>query len=119
MERQQHSHMRHCIDNCVACHRICTEMIAHCLTKGGKHSGAEHIRLLLDCAQICQTSADFMLRSSPLHARTCELCADVCRLCADDCERLAAEDSMMKECADLCRRCADSCAQMAATASAA
>lgn len=117
--KHQNAHVQHCIDNCVACHRICTEMIPHCLSKGGEHSAPDHIRLLLDCAQICQVSADFMLRGSGLHSRTCEVCAEVCRLCAKDCERLAAEDPMMKECAEFCRRCADSCAQMAKTSSAA
>jgi hypothetical protein len=31
--------------------------------------------LLLDCAEICQTAANFMLRNSELHSRTCAVCA--------------------------------------------
>ena len=33
--------------------------------------------VLLDCAEICQTSANFMLRGSPLHTNTCAACAIV------------------------------------------
>jgi hypothetical protein len=81
---------------------------------GGKHADAGHLRLLLDCVNICATSADFMLRASPLHVRTCELCAEICKKCADSCERLAKEDQAMRHCADVCRRCTQSCEEMAA-----
>jgi hypothetical protein len=70
--------------------------------------------MLLDCAEICQTSANFMLRGSDLHQRTCAICAEVCRACAEDCERMADGDKMMLECARQCRSCAESCERMAA-----
>jgi hypothetical protein len=106
--------MRHCIEECTRCHAICLETVGHCLELGGKHADPAHIRLLLDCAEICQTSADFMLRGSDLHQRTCAVCAEVCQACAEDCERLAGGDKMMKDCAEQCRRCAESCESMAA-----
>lgn len=105
--------MQECLDNCTECHAICTETAQHCLEMGGKHAEAAHIRSLLDCADICQTSADFMLRGSPQHALTCGACAEVCLACAEACERMGQQDSMMKKCAEVCRRCADSCRQMA------
>jgi hypothetical protein len=108
--------MEQCIQNCTDCHDICVETATHCLQKGGKHAEANHIRLLLDCAQICQTSADFMLRGSVLHGRTCEVCAEVCERCAQDCERIDPNDAQMQECAEMCRRCAQSCREMAQVA---
>jgi hypothetical protein len=104
--------MRQCIEHCLDCHAICTETMAHCLQLGGDHASADHIRLLADCAQICATSADFMLRMSPMHHSTCGICAEVCRQCATDCERLAGGDEMMRRCAKACRRCAESCERM-------
>ncbi len=104
--------MEECIQACTNCHHICLETISHCLQMGGKHAESNHIRLLLDCAQICQTSADFMLRGSDLHPRTCGVCAEVCERCADDCERVDPNDTQMRACADVCRRCAASCRQM-------
>ena len=103
--------MRQCIQECQNCHSICLETVPHCLEKGGPHAEAAHIRLLLDCAQICQTSADYMLRGSDLHVRTCAVCAEVCERCAADCERFG-DDEMMRRCAEVCRRCAQSCRQM-------
>jgi len=105
-------HMDECIKNCTECHSVCVQTLTYCLSKGGRHAGLDHIRLLLDCAQICQTSADYMLRESSLHTRTCGICAEVCEQCARDCEQFG-DDARMKQCADVCRRCAQSCQQMA------
>ncbi len=118
MQTQSHAthmspEMEQCIRNCQDCHHLCIETTTHCLQMGGKHAAMEHIRLLQDCVQICQTSADFMLRGSEFHARTCGVCADVCQRCAEDCERLDPNDAQMKACAEACRRCADSCRKMA------
>ena len=104
--------MQQCIDECLRCHSVCTTTIAYCLQQGGKHATPEHVTLLLDCAQISATSADYMLRGSHLHTRTCETCAEVCRACAEACERMG-DDDVMRRCAELCRRCAESCERMA------
>lgn len=115
MPHESHgTEMRQCIEHCLDCHAICLETISHCLEMGGKHAEASHIRLLMDCVQICQTSADFMLRGSDLHGRICGVCAEVCARCAEDCERLAGDDELMRRCAESCRRCAESCRKMAA-----
>ena len=66
-------------------------------------------------AEICQTSANFMLRGPELHSRTCGVCAEICERCASDGERFG-DDAHMPACAEACRRCADSCKHMAAMA---
>ena len=106
--------MQQCIEECLRCHGICLQTVAHCLEMGGRHAEPSHIVLLLDCSEICQISANFMLRSSDRHHLTCGVCAEICRACADDCERLAGDDQMMRQCAEECRRCAESCERMAA-----
>ena len=110
--------MRRCLQLCQDCHAICIHMIGHCLSLGGRHATPDHIRVLMDCAQICTTTADYMARGSSFHDRTCGLCAEICRLCADNCDRMAGDDLMVKQCAELCRRCAESCAGMASKAAA-
>src|SRR5258706_16233216 len=59
--------MEQCIENCTNCHALCIRTIQHCLGKGGRHAQRDHIRLMAYCAQICRTSADFMIRGSDLH----------------------------------------------------
>ncbi|MBI2708606.1 MAG: four-helix bundle copper-binding protein [Actinobacteria bacterium] len=95
------------------CHTVCLETVTHCLTKGGDHARPDHIVLLLDCAEICQTAANFMTRDSELHGLTCRVCAEICESCAQSCEQLGDDDEM-RRCAEACRRCAESCRAMAA-----
>lgn len=106
--------MQDCITNCLDCHSVCLATTVHCLEKGCEHAAPEHIRLMQDCAQICVTSADFMLRGSPMHPMMCRVCADICAACADDCSKLADDEAMVL-CAETCRRCAQSCVEMAET----
>lgn len=98
---------------CLSCHRICLDTLSnHCLTHGGRHSTAAHVRTMLDCVEICQTCADFMLRSSSRHGLVCRVCAEICLSCAESCEEMA-DDERMAQCAKACRNCRDSCMQMA------
>jgi hypothetical protein len=115
MSSHTSAEMQECIANCTECHAICLATIQHCLQQGGKHAEASHIRTLQDCAQICATSADFMIRSSAFHARTCGVCAEICARCADECAAMD-DDPLMQQCAEVCRRCAESCRRMAAMA---
>jgi Domain of Unknown Function (DUF326) len=103
--------MRRCVDDCLACHRVClTTLSQHCLDVGGRHVEPRHTRLMLACAEICRTNAFFMELGTEFHKRTCAVCAEVCAECARSCEGF---DDMQK-CADACRRCAESCRRMAA-----
>lgn len=103
--------MRACIDACLACYATCLGTLSeHCLEMGGKHTGPEHVRLMLACAEICRTSAHFMLIGTPHHRHTCAECAEICTECAADCERVGDMDA----CVRACRACAEQCRKMAA-----
>ena len=110
--------MQQCISNCTKCHQTCTETLAYCLKKGGQHAAADHIKLLVDCAESCGSCADFMLRQSDFHMKTCGICAEICAACAKSCERMG-QDEQMKTCAAACRACAESCQKMSGNAKAA
>lgn len=105
------SKMKECIDRCLECYRVCLETIHYCFEKGGEHAEATHIELLRNCATICETSAEFLISGSALHADTCQVCATVCQKCADNCAKFEG-DREMQRCVDACRRCAESCTQM-------
>jgi hypothetical protein len=107
------SRLQHCIAACGNCQETCLETLVHSLAIGGKHAEAHHIRVLLDCAEACQTAANFMLRGSDLYGLFCEPCAAVCDACARSCEPLADDDQQMNRCVESCRRCADACREVA------
>lgn len=101
--------MQECITTCQSCHATCLQMLSqHCLAVGGKHVEPTHFRLMMDCAQICAVSADFMLRGSAHHAHICAECAEICEACAKSCEELGGMD----DCVRACRACAESCRKM-------
>ena len=79
--------------------------------QGGKHTEPAHLKLLMDCSEICQACAHFMLRGSEFHTQLCAVCAQVCAQCAENCEQFG-DDETMQACAKSCRRCAESCEQM-------
>ena len=103
--------MDRCIEACSDCARICLQTLTtHCLPQGGKHAEAQHIKVMLDCAEICRTSAAFLSRESEFHGVTCGVCSQICIACAESCERIGGEQ--MKKCAQTCRQCAESCQRM-------
>ncbi len=104
--------LRRCITDCLGCYSTCLETVTYSLEVGGQHAEPARIRLLLDCADICQTAAAFMLRTSDLHQRVCTVCAEVCEQCAESCAQLGSHPQM-RLCSEVCVRCADSCRQMA------
>lgn len=108
--------MDRCIEDCLDCASICLETLTHCLEKGGDHAAPEHVARLLDCAELCRTAADLMLRGSRIHGDVCRVCAEACRRCAESCEKLADGDADMARCAEACRRCEASCREMAGVA---
>ena len=102
--------MQACVDACNRCHQTCLhEAMNHCLESGGKHVEAEHFRLMMNCAEICQTSTNFMLGSSAFSNQICRVCAEVCDACAKSCEQIDG----MEDCARVCRECARHCREMA------
>ena len=108
---QMNQDLQRCIQDCLECHSICLNTATYCLQKGGHHTEPSHLKILMDCAQICQTAADFMLRESEFHREVCGTCADINQRCADECDRRGdnGSDAQMKACAETCRRCLESC----------
>jgi len=105
------SEIQKCIDNCLRCYGTClSTAMNHCLEAGGEHIEPRHFKLMMACAEICRTSAHFMLIGSRHHPHLCRECAEICSECAVDCERIGDMD----ECVEICRTCAESCRQMAA-----
>lgn len=99
---------------CLDCHGTCVATITHCLERGGKHADAAHIRIMMDCAQICLTCADFMLRGSDHAHHLCKECAEICRACEASCRAMADGGAQEMACAEACKACAESCSSMAA-----
>lgn len=100
-----------CLEACADCYQTCTETIAKCLTMGGVHSDPRLINLMTDCATICITNINFILRSSTYYPQTCDMAVGICDECGDECDKF--EEDFMKQCAAVCQRCAETCCELA------
>jgi len=99
-----------CIDLCTECHQTCfNTAMTQCIQMGGKHIEPEHFHLMINCAEICQTSANVMLSGSTLHGAVCASCAEFCFACAESCRQVGD----MEGCVQICQRCGESCEDMA------
>lgn len=105
--------MEQCISDCSECFRVCTETMLHCLAMGGEHAEKEHIKKLLECAELCKYAAALMIMDAAASRRQCEVCIEACQSCAASCESIGDNDEQMRHCAKTCHKCAESCRAMA------
>ncbi len=100
-----------CIESCWQSHVMCLQTERYCMESGGLHVMPAHLASLADCAEMCEKTANALLRRSPQHAAVCIACAQLCDACAGDCEAFK-EDVRMMDCAKTCRGCAGHCREM-------
>ena len=71
----------------------------------------QSIRLCVDCADLCDATANLGLRhtgsNDQILRETLELCARACDACAAECEKHPYEHCRL--CAQMCRECASDC----------
>ena len=104
-----------CIESCSRSHVMCLETERYCLETGGPHAAPAHLALLADCAEMCEKTANSLLRRSSQHAAICIACAQLCDACAQECETFKGDERMLL-CARTCRDCASHCREMSKTA---
>jgi hypothetical protein len=91
------------------CAAACNMCSTACLEEKNVTMMAGCIKLDMDCAQICATTAAFVARGSEHAKHLLKECAEICSLCATECEKHASHADHCKQCADACRRCAEAC----------
>ena len=102
--------VQQCVDKCLDCYRVCRQTVMnHCLETGGEHVAPDHVRLMMNCSELCRTAADFLLSGSRMIAQVCAACAEICDACASSCENVGDMDG----CVRACRDCAASCRALA------
>jgi hypothetical protein len=102
-----------CIEACAECERACAACADACLGAPDPSRLRKCIRLNLDCADICNTSARVLTRQ--FHASLkfirvqLEACALVAAACGAECLAHAEMHRHCRFCADACKRCEEAC----------
>ena len=107
-DSQAKEQLAECVKDCFDCQSVCLKTALYCLSMSDKYP----IRQLLDCIEICQVNADFMLRGSKLRNNLSEICALACEKCGEYCSQFD-NDFQMRNCAEICIRTAESCSHAA------
>lgn len=95
------SALNKCADACNYCTTACLEeedvkMMTAC------------IKLDIDCAAICNLTANFIARGSVHGKHLLKECAELCNLCAAECEKHTKMQHCVS-CAEACRACEAYC----------
>ncbi|RIK46734.1 MAG: four-helix bundle copper-binding protein [Chloroflexi bacterium] len=95
------------------CATVCTICADACLGEQQVQQLVRCIRLNLDCADICQATANGLARlgesdQAVLRAQL-QACEAVCRSCGSECEQHAQMHEHCRVCAESCRHCEQVC----------
>ena len=104
--------VRRCIDATSECYTICAETIDYCLDGARAMTEPEHVRGLIDCCEVCQTTQNTLLRASDLGLMMAAVCLEACETLADSLRAIDG-DQQLEACAEVCDRTAESCRQLA------
>ena len=105
---KQRKQLWDCSIQCMSAQRVCLATVRYCLDAGGELCGVQHVRLLLDTAALCQSTAENARRGGWLYVHAAVACAEMCERSANDCDRYP-DNEKMQQCAKVLRECADCC----------
>jgi len=96
---------------------MCHQCASACLDEKEVDTLKACIRLDLECAAICRSTAELMMMDGTYADAFCQVCADICTACAEECEKHAAMGmEHCRVCAEACRLCAEECIHVSALA---
>lgn len=101
-------HLRDAVEACTEARSTCLRTATYCIETGGRHLKPDHLRLLMDAAEVAGLHAGFLLRGSQYRDHTAAAAIAVLRAAAADCDGFEGDGHML-HCAEACRRAADSC----------
>jgi hypothetical protein len=107
------------IDALNDCAQACTADADDDLSEPDVAEMVKCIRLCLDCADICTTTAAVTSRRTDYDPNVTrpllEACIAACKTCADECELHATMHVHCRVCAEACRRCQRACDDLLVT----
>lgn len=89
------------------CAASCNMCLTACFDEQDVKMMATCIKIDMDCAQICATTAAFVARGSTHAKHLLKECAEICTKCADECAKHKTDHC--QKCAEACRKCAEAC----------
>ena len=109
-----------CIEACIGCGQAATACADASLGERDLSELTRSIRLCIDCAAVCEVTAQVLTRQTEtslgLSLAQVTSCLEACRACGAECSRHAGKHEHHRVCADACRRCEQACSRLLASA---
>ncbi len=106
-----------CLEECYNCAQHCTACADACIGEETDGALKQCIRLTMDCADLCLTTATLANRRSgsneAILKEMLKLCESACRLCAEECEKHAERHQHCLICSQCRRTCEEACREAA------
>jgi len=97
-----------CIEKCLRCCITCWKMHEETTSVIDiERFRSLHLHLV-ECAEICRTTASFLRWNSAFCKAACALCAETCERCAWECARIPG-DEQARRVLEACEQCAGAC----------
>jgi hypothetical protein len=104
------------LERLMQCATVCTSCADACMAEGEVGGLRRCVRLDLDCADLCRTTATILARQSetdPSVLRaTIQACLIACRSCGEECRSHADMHPHCRVCAEVCELCARVCDEL-------
>ena len=104
----------------MACAQVCRSCADACIAESKGDMLAACIRRNLDCAALCDATAQVLSRTAEpdwkVVAPLLQACGEACASCAVECEQHAAMMVHCRVCAEACRACEAACKALVPTA---
>jgi hypothetical protein len=119
MAREERSHVgisqeaRDCIEATSDTYSVSAETFNYCLAGDAGLRDPRHLRLLIDCCEVCQTAQNSLLRGSEVSTMLAAVCVEACEQLAESCRALDGSDDQLIRCAEQCDEAADCCRKLA------
>jgi hypothetical protein len=106
------------IETCLECAQACTACADADLGEQMVADLVKCARLNLDCADMCETTAQVLTRQTgydrDMTRAVVQACAQACKVCGDECDRHAQMHEHCRVCAEVCRGCQQVCEKVLA-----
>ena len=106
-----HEKNQYLIDELNKCAVECSHCAMACLNEKDVKMLTTCIKLNIDCAEVCKTTASLLSRGSMHGIHLLNECGELCNQCADECEK-HADMEHCQNCAEVCRECAEVCSEV-------
>jgi hypothetical protein len=104
------------IDALTDCAQVCTADADIDMSEPDLSDLIKCMRLCMDCADICMTTARVTSRQTQSDASVMramlEACISCCQSCGDECGRMAMMHAHCQVCEQACRRCEQACREL-------